>query len=104
VLDRRQLDVTTSGGGPGARKGDWTMRSKKKSEAFFSLRAEVWFDERTGTIEISRTDPGHRRQRLSCTFEQWEQIRHAVEHLFTSVDPSGAGWEEVRDVRDISPN
>ena len=97
------MEGRTSGDGPETRKGDWTVRAKRKSDVY-SLRAEVWFDDRAGTIEISRTDPGHRRQRLSCTFEQWEQIRHAVEHLFTGVDLTRDGWEEIRDVRDVPQN
>jgi len=79
------------------------VRAKRKFDAN-TLRAEVWFDDRVGTIEIARTDPAHRRQRLSCTFEQWEQIKYAVEHLFAGVDLRRDGWEEVRGVRDVAKN
>ncbi len=79
------------------------MRTRRRSgrEAF---RAEVWFEERSGTIEIARTDAGYPRQRLSCTFEQWEQIKRAVDHLFLSPEAARDGWEALQDVSFSSPN
>jgi hypothetical protein len=67
-------------------------------------RVEVAFNDETSTIEILQIDAHRRRQRVHCTFEQWEQINYAVEHLFAHVDLSENGWEAVRDVVGISCN
>jgi hypothetical protein len=59
------------------------------------FRVEVWFDDACETIQIRRMDPRGEGQRLSCTFEEWEQIKHAVDHLFDPPATSFHGYEEM---------
>ncbi len=68
------------------------------------FRVEVWFDPETEQVKIKRTDPGAERQQLACTFEQWEQIKYAVEHLFEPVDARLDGYEVMREVAAASRN
>jgi hypothetical protein len=63
------------------------------------FRVEVWFYEPTETIQIKRTDPGVEHQCLSCTLEQWEQIKYAVDHLF---EPDDDSWGEFPEIREIT--
>jgi hypothetical protein len=68
------------------------------------FRVEVWFDEETEQIQIKRTDPGAEPQQLICTFEQWEHIRYAVEHLFGPVSQGLGNYEVLREVATASRN
>jgi hypothetical protein len=68
------------------------------------FRVEVWFDEESEQIRIKRTDPGAERQQLACTFEQWEQIKYAAEHLFEPVGARLGDYQVVREVAAASRN
>ena len=68
------------------------------------FRVEVWFDEQSDSIQIKRTDAGVEAEHLSCTFEQWEQIKYAVEHLFEPVDVGLHGYEVIREPATASRN
>jgi len=76
----------------------------RRSDDSTTFRAEVWFDDRAEEVVITRTDPGHRGQRLTFTFEQWEQIKAAVEHLFLPADVGSDEWAEVYGVASLSRN
>ncbi len=69
-----------------------------------TFQAEVWFDERTETIQIKRTDASSKGQHLTCTFEQWEQIKYAVDHLFEPAEGTLSNYEEIRNVVAASRN
>jgi hypothetical protein len=68
------------------------------------FRVEVWFDEEAETIQIARNDASVEPQHLSCTFEQWEQIKYAVEHLFEPAPDLLAGFEILHQVATASRN
>ncbi len=79
------------------------MQPRQPSDSAL-FRAEVYFDENTNQIVISRSDPAHRGQYIAFTPEQWEQVKYAVEHLFASAYVTPDGWEEMRDVQSVWPN
>jgi uncharacterized protein (DUF2141 family) len=79
------------------------MRRQGKVEPGL-FRVEVWFDEDSETVQIKRTDVSVEHQHLSCTFEQWEQIKYAVEHLFEPVADRLAGYDVLRQVARASRN
>jgi hypothetical protein len=68
------------------------------------FRVEVWFDEQSDSIQIKRTDASVEAQHLSCTVEQWEQIKYAVDHLFEPVDARLLGYEALREPATASRN
>jgi hypothetical protein len=68
------------------------------------FRVEVWFDEASQSFQIKRTDPIGERQHLTCTFEEWEQIKYAVDHVFEPAERSFDFSPELRDVVSASRN
>jgi hypothetical protein len=84
-------------------KDDKSMRRRARVEPEH-FRVEVWFDEESEQIQIKRTDPGAEPQYLACTFEQWEQIKYAVEHLFKPLSGKLGNYEVMREVATTSRN
>jgi hypothetical protein len=79
-----------------------TRRNGKVEPGLF--RVEVWFDEESETIQIKRNDASVEPQHLTCTFEQWEQIKYAVDHLFEPAANRLAGLAVLRQVAAASRN